>query len=279
MLFGICIFGENKNTQKLKNNKILSYETLDNLDINELDLTDIKNGFTWELDIKKKDLNSKSIKNLFGLLQRSCTSKDKLQQINIDIPQIENKEQNNSLGTDEIIDIFKQKVPKEWKDPKTRLIWEVKNMDNYENLYNYNESLEYAKSLNRNFYSGSNRWRVPTIDELLTLGNIHLFDYREKSSKFNAREAWKRTRTKSRNGKVFAKKIFSGIMNKQLETWYWSISEATPFSDNEHTNTNVKKIERFSESAWSINFFEGGNYHNNKDQRNHVICVRTSLKH
>jgi len=281
MLFGICIFGE-KDSKKQQSKigdstKTLSYQMIENLDKkNQLDLTHLDSGFTWELDIEKKDVNIKNISNLFGLLSNdNITPKPKLQQIEMNIDE---DYQIDNIDDTEIINIFRQtKVPKEWQDPETKLIWEVKTQSNFERLYNYNEALDYAKSLNRTFYSNSNRWRVPTIDELLTLGSIHLFDYRAKSSKFNAREAWKKVRLISKNGKVFVKKPLSGIMNRQLETWYWSATEVEPYSEHPKRGTE-KQSTVASDEAWSVNFFEGGNYRNNKDQKNHIICVRTTSK-
>ena len=278
MLFGICIFGEKDNHKKqlksiVKGNGF-KYQLLDDiLDKDDLHLTNLKNGLALELNMDKKDCNIRGIKNLFGLIKNNSNKKSDIKPVEVTVNQ--KAEIKNIKVEADVINIFNNSdIPQEWKDPKTKLIWEVKTKENYENLYSQHESFEYAKSLNKTFYSNSNRWRVPTIDELLTLGNIHLFDYRAKSSRFNARESWKQSRVKSKNGKVFVKKIFSGFMNKQVETWYWSSSEVEPFSKGNKTKT----VQIFSEEAWSVNFFEGGNYRNNKDQKNHIICVRTSSK-
>jgi len=189
---------------------------------------------------------------------------------------VESTQENvNSKNNCEEIDIFNNpNHQKSWEDKNTQLIWEVKSKDNYEKLYTYQESLEYAKSLNRKHYGMSGRWRVPTIDELLTLGVKPLFDYREKSSKFKGRADWKKRGGALRNGKLFVKKPFAGFMNMQIESWYWSSTEVTSFL----ASVKAEEIERLTDAAWSVNFFEGGNYHNSKEQRNSVICVRDMIK-
>ncbi len=172
---------------------------------------------------------------------------------------------------DNIIDIFNDpKAPLDWLDSATGLIWEVKNPQNYDNRYTFDEAFEYAKSLNRKYYNYSGSWRVPTINELMTLGSANLFDYREKSLRFQTRQHWKEKINGTKNGKLFVKKPLSGFMNKQIETWYWSSTQVEDFKKN----LSEKTVERMNEASWTVNFFEGGNYHNTKTQKNSVICVR-----
>ena len=56
-----------------------------------------------------------------------------------------------------------------WKDKDTGLIWEMKNEENIEDAYTWEEAFSYAEELNEMNYGGFNDWRVPTINELKTL--------------------------------------------------------------------------------------------------------------
>ena len=150
----------------------------------------------------------------------------------------------------------------------------MKNKDNFDKLYTYEEAQNYVRMLNRNFYNNSSKWRIPNLDELMTLGNMPLFDYRNKSLQFQSRIAWKKGKSKFRNGKLFVKKPLSGFMNAQIETWYWSSTPVESF----HGHSLSDKLERFIELMWVINFFEGGNYHIKSLEKNSVICVRSSNK-
>ena len=104
----------------------------------------------------------------------------------------------------------------------------------------------------------------------MTLGNINLFDYRNKSLQFSGRIAWKVGKNKFRNGKLFVKKPLSGFMNAQIETWYWTSTPVESF----HEHILSDKLDRIVESMWVVNFFEGGNYHMKVSEKNSVICVR-----
>ncbi len=183
------------------------------------------------------------------------------------------KKASNSSSTEDVIDIFNDpKHPLSWVDSATGLIWEVKNAQNYDSRYTFDEAQEYAKGLNRKHYNDSGNWRVPTIEELMTLGSAQLFDYREKSVKYSTRQSWKEKIANTKNGRLFVKKPLSGFMNKQIETWYWSSTAVNNFQKN----LSEKSVERMTEAGWTVNFFEGGNYHNTKTQKNSVICVRNS---
>ena len=218
-------------------------------------------------------LNIESIKKIFSLSKNSKKDKDY-----IDLNVISNNNDKNDLISekkDGIIDIFNnQTTPLSWIDNKNKLIWEVKNERNFNNKFTYEEALKYALTLNRKHYDKSGKWRVPTVDKLMSLGVDKLFDYRHKSAKFHARMDWKKARSSLRNGKLFVIKPFSGFMNQQIDTWYWSSSKVDDFS----TKNGEKIVNRLSDTMWSVNFFEGGNYHNNKKERNSVICVRTLYK-
>lgn len=178
----------------------------------------------------------------------------------------------NSIET-EVIDIFNGTPPLSWRDPETGLIWEVKNKNNYDDKFTYSEAIEYARNLNIKHYDSSARWRVPTMDELMTLGSAQLFDYRNKSTRYKTRASWKEMIEGKRNGKLFVKKPLSGFMNHQIESWYWSSTEVEDY----RRNLGEDVVKRMTKAAWAINFFEGGNYHNNVDEKNSVICVRKPI--
>jgi hypothetical protein len=173
-----------------------------------------------------------------------------------------------------VIDIFDDSVnnPLSWKDKTTGLIWEVKNRSNYNDTYSFDEAKRYAENLSIKLYDGSNRWRVPTVDELMTLGSAKLFDYRDRGLKYGSRKSWREQIESFRNGKVFVKRELSGIMNYQIETWYWSSTAVEDYTYG--YGKGETKISRMTNLGWVVSFFEGGNYHNSKDVKNSVICVR-----
>jgi hypothetical protein len=170
--------------------------------------------------------------------------------------------ENEGDGRLKDIDIFDSRYShiKSWKDKKSNLVWEVKNISNYETKYTYKDALKYVESLNRDHYDGFQTWRLPTIDELLTLGNVKLFDYRDPKSSFAERGIWIRQNAYKRSGTRFVKSPFSIIMNAQVESWYWS---STPYAKDNN-------------SAWVVDFFEGGNFHNCKKDANLVMSVRNN---
>jgi len=211
-------------------------------------------------------LNIEKVKKILGI---SNDSKD------VEYLDYDSKDNQTSSESMEIIDIFNNpNPPLSWIDSKHKLIWEVKTERNYNEKYTHEEALAYALNLNRKHYDKSGKWRVPTIDELMSLGVDKLFDYRNKSSKFHARMDWKKARGPLRNGKLFVIKPFSGFMNQQIDTWYWSSTITEDFSIKDRDKKD-KKVNRLADTYWSVNFFEGGNYHNNKKEKNSVICVRT----
>jgi hypothetical protein len=183
------------------------------------------------------------------------------------------KEHESDFNCKGEVDIFSGKSPKSWKDPETGLIWELKTKENFDKQYTYKEALQHMDNLNRYFYDSSFKWRIPTIDELMTLGSAKLFDYRKKHLSYHTRLSWRKKMEDSRNGRVFAKKPISGFMNHQVDSWYWSSTKSEDF-ENLDRNQNTLAVKRDNEKMWVVNFFEGGNFHNGIDQKNSVICVR-----
>lgn len=199
---------------------------------------------------------------MFGFFKKNNKNVEKTEEIVVE-KQLEKEEYS--------IDIFSgEELPLSWTDKETGLIWEVKTESNYEDTFSFEEAKLYADSLNRHHYDKSGKWRVPTVDELLSLGSVHLFDYRNKSANFGSRVSWKSKYSEHRNGKLFVKKIFADFMNKQVESWYWTSEDVGAFSKG----VNDKQVKRMTDTAWAINFFEGGNYHITKTEKQSLICVR-----
>jgi hypothetical protein len=72
---------------------------------------------------------------------------------------------------------MKEKI---WTDNDTGLTWEV---DIQKDKFSFDEAFEYAQNLNKNKFAGFDDWRVPTLDELLSIGNIPLYDRRIENKK------------------------------------------------------------------------------------------------
>jgi hypothetical protein len=151
-----------------------------------------------------------------------------------------------------------------WRDPDTNLMWEVKNSSNFDDQIDFENALKHVENLNMRSYGGYRNWRLPTIDELLTLGNIKLFDQRDRvqSSAYDGVGNWLKKNSYKRAGLRFVKKPFGIIMNAQISSWYWS---STPYTDILLKDDDV---------VWVVDFFEGSNFHNCKNENNLVISVR-----
>jgi hypothetical protein len=159
-----------------------------------------------------------------------------------------------------------------WQDPDTGLIWQ-KQVDDEE--YDWQEAFEYAKKLNSQKFGGYDDWRLPTIDELVTLGNIKLYrcddedGYRLEENNplndYNTYEEWEESNwdkgydnPNALNEKNFIKEPLLDSIKKQLFPWYWSF---TSVADNDS-------------QACVVHFYSGGTYYNDKSNSYCVRCVR-----
>jgi hypothetical protein len=152
--------------------------------------------------------------------------------------------------------------PLVWTDPDTNLTWQV---DIDERDFTRDEAFDYAKELNKQNYGGYNDWKVPTINELRTLGNIKLYNFYDESlNDFDSYQYWKKENwdkgydnPKKRSGKTFIKKPLLNSMNMRYQ-WFWS------------STTNASNTS----GAWVVDFNDGHEYWNFKTDSKYVRCVR-----
>jgi hypothetical protein len=78
-----------------------------------------------------------------------------------------------------------------WVDKDTNLMWQI---DIDKTRVSFDEAQEYAIMLNNKNFEGYNDWRVPTVDELLSLGNIELYDRRDENQDFKWVDWYKNTK-------------------------------------------------------------------------------------
>jgi hypothetical protein len=159
-----------------------------------------------------------------------------------------------------------------WQDPDTGLIWQRKIDDRG---YEWDEAFEYAKKLNSQKFGGYDDWRLPTIDELVTLGNIKL--YRDDDGNgndlgannplndYNTYDEWREANCNKGydNPNTFTKRNFIkeellDSIKKQEYPWYWS---SISLADNDS-------------KGWLVFFHTGDTGYHHKSTTVYVRCVR-----
>ncbi|NOQ32513.1 MAG: DUF1566 domain-containing protein [Helicobacteraceae bacterium] len=99
------------------------------------------------------------------------------------VNQILNKKKmvvKNNISTDQNKIIEFEDNIQAWIDTNTGLMWEIKTLENFNDLYSWGENTEnypdyiehaydYIKKLNTKSYAGFNDWRIPRIREFETL--------------------------------------------------------------------------------------------------------------
>jgi len=152
---------------------------------------------------------------------------------------------------------------KVWNDKKSGLMWQ-KDINREE--FTWNQARIYCNSLSLGQYSG---WRMPSINELLTLGNIPL---QKTNSQLSIEE----------NGKIlinwFSKNKNKGLPNKYSKTKVSFIKKELLFSMNfEYQTFWSSSIEALYE-PWIVEFSMGvsDNSSLSKYDKAHVRCVRSN---
>ena len=108
--------------------------------------------------------------------------------------------------------------------------------DKYNNPMDYDEAVEYCKNLN---FAGFDDWRLPTINELLSITDDTRFEPAINKAFKNV--AYK---TNDKGEKNYG--------------WYWSSTKSADDSSN----------------AWVVGFWDGGSFWNGVSFRGFVRCVR-----
>jgi uncharacterized protein (TIGR02145 family) len=149
-----------------------------------------------------------------------------------------------------------------WLDKATNLMWQV---DINNKKYTWEKAFDYVERLNEENYGGYNDWRVPTLEELMSLGNVKLENYLDDSEKkYKDYDDWKGKNWekgydngKSYSGKTFIKQPLLASMSIKFQTFWSSVSD-----------------EYYNEYAWVVYFGNGGIYSYNKSGSYCIRCVR-----
>ncbi len=110
---------------------------------------------------------------------------------------------------------------KYYKDETTGLYWELKTYGNRRMEYSLEDAYEYADELNTYKYGGYSDWRVPAIEELITLCSIEPYKY---NGDYKAWRAWFEGIKDMSNNGFFIKDPLSDNLGK--DGWYWSSTKA-----------------------------------------------------
>lgn len=106
-------------------------------------------------------------------------------------------------------------------DEKTGLYWELKTYGNRRVEYSIEDAYEYADELNTYKHGGFSDWRVPTIDELITLSIIDPYKY---NGDYKGWRVWFEGIKDMSNNGFFIIEPLSDNLGK--DGWYWSCTKA-----------------------------------------------------
>ena len=161
----------------------------------------------------------------------------------------------NSVSFEQTTPIEFQDNIKAWVDEETNLMWEVKQEDNINKKFTWEEAKEWAKCLNSIKYGGFDDWRVPTRYELESLCNIHYGEYDDYNN--DDWDSWNKKNKDKKNNGFYIKKPLS----KNTCHAYW-------------TSTLHKEFASF---ACKVHFDRGYTYWSGKTNNYCVRCVRSYL--
>jgi serine/threonine protein kinase len=179
-------------------------------------------------------------------------------------------EQGNAsaqYSLDELYKIIKKEKSSNkdvWEDPETGLIWYTVPSEKY---MNWEDAKEYARELRVD----GRRWRLPTIEELSSIGSTKLYSVMSKVkngySEDEVVEEWKeweeanrkyKKRAKNGNEYYIKEPFLDKIPKGEYYFWVWSSTEE---------NTSY---------AWFVDFGYGHDDDSHKANENYVLCVADS---
>lgn len=138
-----------------------------------------------------------------------------------------------------------------WIDTTTNLMWELKEEKNANEEYSIKEALGYCAKLNEMKAAGFDDWRLPTIEELSTIGVVEFFRYE------GDHKAWKAWYEEHCEGLLHGYFIIPELSkNIGVHGWYWS---GTPKDEKEY---------------YLINYKDGNTNSHEPNQQFYVRCVR-----
>jgi len=130
-----------------------------------------------------------------------------------------------------VVDIEKGKV---WIDEETELMWEIKQINNIDETYTWDEAFKFAEQLNKEKYAGYDDWRVPTVKELQSLVDF------------------------TRSEPAIKKPLINNLLEGEN---YWSSSpEVSDIADGK--------------TSWFVDFCFGFTYYAEKSYKYNIRCVR-----
>jgi uncharacterized protein (TIGR02145 family) len=138
-----------------------------------------------------------------------------------------------------------------WHDPKTGLDWEIKTLGNRRMEYSIDDAIEYVLGLNSDKFGGFDDWRLPSLDELITICSVEPYRYNKDYKEWRI---WlERSKDKANNGFFIVPELSDNVGK---DGWYWS---STPKSETEY---------------YLLNFKEGNTNYHDRNQTFYVRCVR-----
>jgi hypothetical protein len=122
---------------------------------------------------------------------------------------------------------------KTWIDKNTNLMWQF---DIDKERVTFDEAIDYIEKLNDKKFAGFDDWKIPTIDELMTISNIPLYD-RRKTNQQKWLDWYKETKKLAKTNEKSNTKV-SYIKDELLDSmtmdWqgFWSCNDSEDDDEN-----------------------------------------------
>lgn len=113
-----------------------------------------------------------------------------------------------------------------WFDESTSLYWEVPSRFEKNCEHKLETLSKYVDELNRMRFGGFEDWRIPTLEELLTLSSIPFYDYTQHPNRQENFTLWKEFKEGQEYQEFFIAEPLQSSTGKN--GWYWS---CTPKKD------------------------------------------------